>query len=72
MSPSMGTLKYGHIRQVVSDYSFNKYAMLCEGPLKPRLQNTSYCLVEVVTKPCFTVINVKLTFSLIPNLGHEH
>jgi hypothetical protein len=31
MWPSKGTVKYGHIRQVVTEYRFNWYEMHCEG-----------------------------------------
>jgi len=30
--------------------------MHCEGKLKSRLHNTSYCLIEVVTKAGLTVL----------------
>jgi hypothetical protein len=49
-------LKYSDIRQVVSWYSCNWYEMQCEGQLKSRLHNTSYCLIEVVTKAGLTVL----------------
>jgi len=32
--------------------------MHCEGKLKLRLHNTSYCLIEVVTKAGFTVLAI--------------
>jgi len=33
--------------------------MHCEGQLKSRSHNTSYCLIEVVTKAVLTVIIIK-------------
>ena len=30
MWPSKGTVKYGHIRQVVALYKFNRYEMHCK------------------------------------------
>ena len=50
MWPSNGTLKYGHKRQVVTKYRFIKYEIHCEGKLKLISHNTSYCLIDVVTK----------------------
>jgi hypothetical protein len=41
----VGTLKYGHIRQVVAKYRFK---------LKLRLHKTRYCLAEVFTKTGLT------------------
>jgi hypothetical protein len=55
MWPSKGTVKYGHIRQVGTYYRFNWYEMHCEGKYKLRSHNTSYCLIEVVTKAGLTV-----------------
>ena len=52
-----GTVKYGHIRQVIAKYGFNWYEMHCEGKEKLRSYNTSYCLIEVVTKEGLTVLN---------------
>ena len=50
MWPFNGKLKYGHIRQVVAKYRLNLYGMHCDGKLELRAHNTSYCLIEVVTK----------------------
>jgi hypothetical protein len=55
MRPSKGTLKYGHIRQVVTIYRFVLYGMHCDGKLKLKSHNTSSCLIEVVTKAGLTV-----------------
>ena len=55
MRPSKGTVKYGHIKQVVAKYSFTYNAMHCEGKYKLRSHNTSYCWIEVVTKGGLTV-----------------
>jgi hypothetical protein len=44
----------GHIRQVVAN-RFNYDEMHCEGKLKFRSHNTSYCLIEMVTKADLTV-----------------
>ena len=54
MWPSKGTMKLGHSRQVVARYWFNQYEMHCEGKLKLKAHNTSYCLIEVVTKAVCT------------------
>ena len=48
-----GTLKLGHIKQVVAKYSYNLYEMHCEEKVKLRSHNTSYCLIEVATKSRF-------------------
>jgi hypothetical protein len=40
----------GHYMQV-----FNWYEMYCEGKLKLKSHNTSYCLIEVVTKEGLTI-----------------
>jgi hypothetical protein len=50
MWPFKGRLKYGHIRQVVAKYRFNWDEIQCGGKLKLRSHNTSYYLIEVVTK----------------------
>ena len=55
MWPSNGTLKYGHKRQVVTKYRFIKYEIHCEGKLKLISHNTSYCLIDVVTKLEFII-----------------
>ena len=66
MWPSKGTLKYGHIRQVVAKYRYNWYKMFCEGKLKLRSQNVSYYLIEVVvTKASLTVYILGLVFFFI-------
>jgi hypothetical protein len=44
-----------HWRQVVAKYRFNKYEMYSEGKSKLWSLNTSYCLIEVVTKAGPTV-----------------
>jgi hypothetical protein len=55
----MGTLKYGHIRQVVTKYRFIFLDELhCEGKLKLRSHNTSYCFIEVATKAGLIVLCV--------------
>ena len=35
---------------MVAKYRLNLYGMHCDGKLKLRAYNTSYCLIEVVTK----------------------
>ena len=45
----------GQIRQVVSKYRFNLFEMHCEGKLKLSSLNTSYYLIEVVTKAGLTI-----------------
>ena len=55
MWPCKGTVKYGHIRQVVTEHRFNWYEMHSKGKQKVRSHNTSYCLIEVVTKAGQTV-----------------
>ena len=40
---------------MVAKYRCNWYEMHCEGKLKLRSHNTSYCLIEVVTKAGLTV-----------------
>jgi hypothetical protein len=52
---NMGSLKYGHIRQMVTIYRYIYYEMHCEGKLKLKSHNTSCCLIEVVTKAGLTV-----------------
>ena len=42
---SNGTFRYGHIRQVVTKYRFNKYEMYREGKLKLRSHYTSYTIL---------------------------
>jgi len=49
-------LPKGHFRQVVIKDRCNWYEIHCEGKLKLRSHNTSYCLIEVVTKAGLTVI----------------
>jgi hypothetical protein len=51
----LGTLKKGRIRQVVTN-RFSLYEMHCKGKLKFKSHNTSYCLIEVVTKAALTVV----------------
>jgi hypothetical protein len=60
-------VKYGHIRQVGAKYRFNWYEMPCEGKWKLRWHNTSYCLIEVVTKAAFTVLKI-----CVDNKVHNH
>jgi len=57
---SKGILKYGHIRQVVTKYRFNWYKIYCDRKLILRSHITSYCLIEVVTKPGLTIIKLFL------------
>jgi hypothetical protein len=58
MWSSKGSLKYGHLRQVVAKYRCKWYEMHCEGKFKLRSHKTSYCLKEVVTKAGLTVLNL--------------
>ena len=53
--PFKGRLKYGYIKHVVSKYRFIWYEMLCKRNLKWMWYNTSYCLIEVVTKAGLTI-----------------
>ena len=53
MLPSKGTLKYGHIRQVVTNYRLTEYEMHHKGKWKLMLFKTSYFLIEVSTKAKF-------------------
>jgi hypothetical protein len=55
MYTQTATVKNGHIRQVVAKYKFISYEMHCERNLKLKPDNTSYCLIEVVTKAGSTV-----------------
>ena len=55
MYTQTATVKNGHIRQVVAKYKFISYEMHCKRNLKLKPDNTSYCLIEVVTKAGSTV-----------------
>ena len=55
MYSQTATVTNGHIRQVVAKYRFISYEMHCKRNQKLRPRNTSYCLIEVVTKASLTV-----------------
>ena len=55
MYTQTATVKNGHIRQVAAKYKFISYEMHCKRNLKLKPDNTSYCLIEVVTKAGSTV-----------------
>ena len=62
MWPFKGRLKYSRIRLVVATYRCIWYEIHYKGNLKLRSQNTSYCLIEVVTEAGLTVAEKLLTF----------
>ena len=70
MWPSKGTLKCGHIRQLVTIYMFIKYESHCEWYLKLKSHNTSYCLIEVVTKAGL-IVYVKQYLHIWFNQGYS-
>ena len=67
LSYSKGIFKQSQIKQVITEYRFNEYGMYCEKKLKSRSHNTSYCLIEVVTKAGVTVYDTVSGCCLMQN-----